>query len=382
MQNPETEKAFKNIPVRIEFAQNNPARDELSIISSKNQKIEISVRGRRSVLDNIQSAEIIAWVDLDDVTEPGEYSLPVQITMPVGDLLIERKTPSSILVRVDRIVMSEIPVQVSVSGEIDDNNYLRGQTTTDLKTIEVTGPEQELGKIAKAVVDVELQGNVSIEKQYYPYRFVDADGNTIEPEGVTSETQKIRVSVPVLRKKTVPLRVEFANMSEDWDQSVVTHTIEPDRVEIAGEESVINSISEIVVGKIDLSKVEGTAEFAFDIIYPNGVTSVDSIRSARVTVTVSGMITREFTSDQFVVENLLDSYVAEVVSDPVTVSLRGLAENLELLTDDDVTLVVDLQNKMLQPGTYEVTPTLRLTEGADVALVGELPKLKINITQP
>lgn len=110
LQNPELSMNYRDISLRYSADGSAVNAAGLSVINNKTTRVEVVARGKRSLLTSFSAAEIRAWVDISGITEPGTYTLDVQVTMPVSDLLIERITPSKVNLRLDKVVTKEVPV--------------------------------------------------------------------------------------------------------------------------------------------------------------------------------------------------------------------------------------------------------------------------------
>ena len=73
----ETSKEFENITVVTEGLRDDLKAGALSI---NDAKVTVSVKGVQSLLDNLDASTIKAYVDLSNISEPGTYSVPVNIT--------------------------------------------------------------------------------------------------------------------------------------------------------------------------------------------------------------------------------------------------------------------------------------------------------------
>ena len=73
----ETSKEFKNIPIVFEHLDTNKYKPLAK--NASDTKVDVVVKGVKSVLDKLDSKDIKAYVDLSDL-EPGTYEVPVMVT--------------------------------------------------------------------------------------------------------------------------------------------------------------------------------------------------------------------------------------------------------------------------------------------------------------
>ena len=74
---------------------------------------------------------------------------------------------------------------------------------------------------------------------------------------------------------------------------------------------------------------------------------------------LSSLVQKDLTVDRFVVEGLDDSYVAEVTSKSINVTVYGAASDIEKLQASDITAVIDTSNAAGKTGSVEMPVTFR-----------------------
>lgn len=73
----ETSKDFENISIETE---NLDAKFIVQGASQNDALVTVTVKGVKSLLDNLDTTNIKAYIDLKDITEPGTYQVPVYVT--------------------------------------------------------------------------------------------------------------------------------------------------------------------------------------------------------------------------------------------------------------------------------------------------------------
>ncbi len=94
----ETSKEFKDIPIVFEHLDTNKYRPLATNVNDT--KVDVVVKGVKSVLDKLDSKNIKAYVDLSDL-EPGTYEVPVMVTGTDLKLSYSSRT-TKIEVRIER----------------------------------------------------------------------------------------------------------------------------------------------------------------------------------------------------------------------------------------------------------------------------------------
>ena len=370
MQNPELTMNYRDITVQASATGASTNAEGLSVIGLRNQKVEVVARGKRSLLTSFSANEIRAWVDIGGIEEPGNYSLPVHVTMPVSDLFIERITPAKVNVRLDYIKTKEIPVALYTEAAFEDGSHVIKDSTFEPKTVRVTGPATELAEVAEARVALSV-GADGITGARVPFKLVNAAGEEVDSTYLTANVEEISVHVPVLARREVPLVVELANNTAGWAEDTISYTITPSRITLLGERSALDAISEITVGRIDLATFTEGEVYTFDIPLPEGVTSTLADLRATVSVTVGDLVTETVTVTNFTVENVPEGAEALVMTPSVELRLRGKSEELAALRPEQIVGVIDFQSAEVAFGTYEMPVTFTLPGGNGILVSGE-----------
>lgn len=361
LQNPELSMNYRDISLRYSADGSAVNAAGLSVINNKTTRVEVVARGKRSLLTSFSAAEIRAWVDISGITEPGTYTLDVQVTMPVSDLLIERITPSKVNLRLDKVVTKEVPVVLYLSNELDSEQYAVERQLVYPGKITISGPESDVENIAEARVNVTV-GDTGIDGAEYDYILVNENGEAADSTYITSETARVKVTVPVSAKKEVPLRVDFVNNTTGWNEGEISYTITPETITVSGDRTILDALESIDLGSIDLSELEGSTVRTFAIEMPEGVKNLSDNRTATVSVALSQMTQRVFTVSRFTVENLPADTEALVTTRSLDVRVRGREADLDRLTADQLVGVVDLQGKQIAYGEYELPVTIDLPD--------------------
>ncbi len=124
----------------------------------------------------------------------------------------------------------------------------------------------------------------------------DQDGAAFTSNYITSQTEKIKVSVPIYRVNNIPLTVTLKD-GGSLTQNQVQCVIDPENVEvIASNQAVLSDIKEINLGEIDLGSVHTGTPISMSIKdkLPSGVSLVSGQpETANVTISVDGVATRK-----------------------------------------------------------------------------------------
>lgn len=137
----------------------------------------------------------------------------------------------------------------------------------------------------------------------------------------------------------------------DWE-------IVPNKITVAGEASSLETKENIILGEVDLSNLLSDTQLELEIDTPANCVNSSGIASATVSIKfINGLETRLFTVTNIAARGLSNGQNFSRITNSVDVVVRGMPEELEELTADDIRIVVDL-TEYTSDGTYSVPATV------------------------
>jgi len=124
-----------------------------------------------------------------------------------------------------------------------------------------------------------------------------------------------------------------------------------------------------VLGDIDLSAWMNDTERTFDIRIPANCENISGITTATISIEFVDLAIKPFTVSNITLRGLSEGQQAEIITASLNVMLRGSAEDLELITEEDIRIVVDLSDRN-DNGTYTVPATIYVDGYDQVGAVG------------
>lgn len=355
----ENDVTIYNIPVVMEGETVMNERN-LMITSVSANTVSLHLSGSRSDLNKVNSGNIIVKVDLSTIYEPGEriarqYSISYPENVPSDAFVVESKSPGSIYFDVDTRRNKEIPVQVKYTGTRSENYlYDTDNYVLDNAVITVTGPAAVADQIECAVVEVDLTDRVESISESFRYTLCNAEGEPVDAEQITTNVEAVRLDMKIQRIKVVKLTADIRYSGGATDKNT-TVTIAPETIRVSGSDAVLAEIGDTYsVGIINLADLEkATNELKYTINLPEGITNQTGVTEATVTVQFSGLKTKEFTIENIQSINVPEGMEAEIINANLTVKVRGPAEEIDKLTEEDITAVVDFSAAEVGTETYK-----------------------------
>ncbi len=367
--NPQDTKEYTDIPVTITFDGSIPQQNNLAILKSEDLTVDIKLEGSRVALANLSKDEIAARVDLSSVTVAGDYDLPITVILPGTNLLISNQSVSSIKMSFDRLDRKQVEAKIVTDGKVKDGYWL-GEITASPSSMKVEGPASLLARVENYLIEVDVTGLSTVKTLRQNVVYIDADGGVIDGKYLTGEFSSVSVNIPVYYIKEVPLVVTGLNKSGGTDATMFDYQVTPSTVRIAGPESDMELLNQIVVDTVDTSKIEYYENYTKELTVPTGIKLLDEVESVSVVVRIEDSVTRRFTLREFTVENA-DGAQVQVQDRSLTVKVRGLSDDIMSISDADIRAVVDVSAVVATKGTVSVPVTFTVTEGKNVGVVGK-----------
>jgi hypothetical protein len=121
---------------------------------------------------------------------------------------------------------------------------------------------------------------------------------------------------------------------------------------LAGDSALLGGMNKINLATIDLTDFAASFTETYTIPIDNELRNTTGVNEAKVTVEVLGLSTKTFKVTNISQVNLKEGYTAEIITQSLDVTLRGLPEVLEQIKDENIRAVADLADLSESTGTY------------------------------
>lgn len=370
--NPDDTVTIRDVRVRI-IGTSELTGNNLMLTGGENQTVNVEISGRRSDLKELNSTSLEAIADVSNIDRVGTYevswTLDPPSTVASGDISIVSTNSSKITVKVSEYKeRPEIPIEVEYTGTLPDG-YVRDPAVLSKETVAVSGPAEEVSKISKAILTVDLDGATDMIDEELEYRLVDQDGELLELSTyVQIADPTIRVSVPVSCYKQIDLKVNLIPGGGATDKNARL-TIEPSTIAVSGSEDALKKLEELVIKEIDLSQVTDTQTWTVVPELPAGVTNRASEKNVTVKITISGLSTKKITVPCSDIERKNDVSTMKFGEQSVVITIRGTAEAIAAIREEDIKVIADMTNGY-DAATKAVTLEIVLPENTTAGVVG------------
>lgn len=371
---PDSEGTVYDIPVSIvgETVLNERG---LMITSMTASNVDLTLYGNRSDLNEVNAANITLKADLSNIYEDGVHQIEYNISFPgtVASNAFEvlSKYPSTINVTVEKKAIKYVPVQIAYEGTVPESYIAKkGDVVQDMDTITVTGPSSVVEKIAKAVITIPLTDQVESISQNYRFTLSDEEGNPVDSELITVNVEEVHVDLTIHRIKEVELVVNLVDGGGATSETAKC-TVEPQTIQMSGSDAALELVGDtIVLGTIKLADYTEDTALTYTIPVFEGVTNESNLTEASAVLQFQGLSTKELTIEQFTTVNVPEGYEAKVITEKLTVTVRGPSDLVNRLTAADMVATVDFAGQEAGTATYQVSVTFS-EAFASVGVIGK-----------
>lgn len=350
---------ISDIPVTVTLS-DSALDDGLRVFGGQDVKAEVSVVGSRIIVGQLTKSNIqIVAQQATTITAPGSYTL--ELTAKKSGILTDYDfssgvTPGFINVFVDRYREAEFTVESTVDYQSDTQYFVSAPILSSPK-ITVSGPESEISKVKRVAVSTKIPDTLkqSTTIRDVPIVMYDSYDEVISSDLINLSVDTEEITVPVLYKKTLPLKAVFTNAPQNnpFDDSRIS--LETEELEIAGPESMFEDYNEILLSEIDFSRINPNNNvFEQEVVIPAGCKNISNIYKVKVTLNTDGIRSKTVNVKNFAFENKADDKTAKVNTNNINVIIVGPYNEINSISSDDITGIVNLKDKESFTGSTEI----------------------------
>ncbi len=341
----------------------------------------ISVKGPRSIVDELDSDDFIAEAPFSEMTNLN--AVPIYVTHKYSkyekSVEITQKTRTMVL-SIENINTKYFDIDINFVGE-PASGYTVGSTKLSTTFVKLSAPESILEQIETASIDVDvtkLKGNMQTESVI---KYYDASGNKVDVGEYANASEKsIVVNVVIYQITEVPITVTVTGEPAEGYEYVSTE-LSLDKVALEGED--ISQIDSIALPNDILDITDATEDVTVDIdisqYLPAGVRLVDNDNkmvtiTAKIEKYVTG--TYDLPIENIEMRNVPEDVEAEFADSSAKIKLVGLQENHSNISINDIFGYVDLSGAT--EGTKAYSVVLDLPD--EISLESDV-KVRITVTK-
>lgn len=363
---PSAERTVADVPISFDLQDTTPGSYGLSIIDGESQTVDIRVQGKSYKLGNLTPDDFVAIPNLTPVTKPGSYNLDIEvrkINTRDNDYKVADVYTKKVIVDFDYIREKTFDVFAIAENITAQEGYVKEAVIANPNKVTLKGPQSEIDKISKCVVETDEKEAVSeMIVLDGVLEFYDENNVKLKLDHVTYPEQTFDISVQIYKHKVVPFTVNFVNVPPGLDESLLEYKLSEDTMELSGPKDVIDNIQDISLGEIDFRKINISSVFAKDVNIPAGVLNVNNTNLVTVSIIPDNLDKKQLSVKNIIAVNTPTNYNVKVVTTIIkNVTMVGNDLDIESLSANDLIARVDLQAVDLSEGRQRVPVTIYAT---------------------
>ncbi len=376
--NPIRDQVFSDITATVSIDNTVASEMGLGIVSDiYSQKFTVTVSGPNYIVSSLKAEDFLLSASVTDVNAAGTYTLDVLGTRNSNKdgYTFASISPATIDVTFDYIDTREftiIPKLIGVSaveGLIAETPVV---SSTDQSIITVKGPRTILEKIdsvgSLATVESTLSNTQSYDSDIVLYnangeiiyryavdgKIYDKNEREIENTFLTLSFTSVKVSQPISKRATVPVKATFTNLPAGIKESEIKWNVDKSSVSVIGTPDVVSKLKELTLSAIDFRLISTTSNsFEVSATLPDGVKLLDNIEFFTVTIDTNNYSEKTFNISDIRYSGLSQGLKAKTRSRINNVKICGPAAFVSQVTKDDLYAILDLTDRSTGEHTVE-----------------------------
>ncbi len=343
--------------------------------------VSVTVRAAQSVLDELNTQDLRAVVDLSSVEVGVEAMVPITVTVADEGVRVMSLNPEAQTVRLEALGTLTLPVQIDVTGQVPIG-YQAANLEVNPPDVRVFGPVPALEQVSAITGTIDITGAREDLSQRVSIAPRNAAGEVVA--GLEWEPDVVQISLDIQRRvgykpevEVVPdLRGEPAAGYRRGSVSVL-----PSTVTLAGPTSVLNSLPSFVKTlPVTITNAADDLTMRVPLTVPNSVVVVET-NFVTVNVEILPILSSRSLTGSVEFQGLRSGYQATVSPQMVEVVLEGPETQLDELNPDDLRIYVNLSG--FGAGTYRVDPMVLAPPNVRVVnIIPESVEVRIELIPP
>jgi len=357
-------------PVAITILGQNP---DMLITEQSTTNVEITLRAPRSVHEQISRNfnQITARINLSGLSA-GTYSLEPEVNVnSFRPVQIVQVSPAEIDITLEQIATKTLDITMLQTGNLPIS-YEAGEAVLSSETVELLGPQSVVDEVVDVIANVDISNAISSITRIVELHPIDRRGNIVD--GVSMNPTQITVELPV--RQLVGYRNVFIKIVTTGTIAQGYHLtgllVDPPNVTIYASDPDLadNMPAFLDTAPINLSGAYEDFSINVALQLQDGIVVVGNQQ-----VTVEVGIDAIQSSTQLVgvpveIINLGVGLTVNISPEFVDLYISGPMNLLEILSSDDISVVLDLEGR--SPGTYQLSLEITLND-PDLRLDSILP---------
>lgn len=373
---PETTKTI-TVPMNVDFS-DSVAEKQLGIkcYGPSSITVDVTVSVKKYLAKDITDQDFNVKLQTTSVSATGTQEIPIIVTANdnSSDLSIDSYYPTVYSAYFDVAAEQEMEIQLNYKEQdFIADGYVGGDNMLSTSSVIVSGPKAYVSKVSKVVADVHVDEKLreTTTVEVVP-KAVDVYGNAVDYISLDYGTEKLTLTIPVLKVTDLDVHASLIDVPAKVDTSAIRITYSKDRIRAGVLESA--GIKTAELGEISYTKLRvGENTFTYNLAELQSIMVLDGTEKITVKVQVPASYEDKkikVSAANIKLNNVPDGFTARIANFTTTsVTIVGPKEQIEDLKAKDLTLACDLTAaKGAKPEagrkTYKVAVSIQGESGA------------------
>lgn len=382
------EQKVTDIPIEYISEDTLTDRGLMLLKDGTSQTIDMTFRGARRLVTLLDRSKVRVTVDLSGVSRAGVQGVGTSVSITDrkfslnNNVTITDRSFYNATVNISELNSRTIEIRCEVIGNVADG-YSAGEVRLSQNTLEIRGLAKDIDPVSYAKVTLDIGKNaVQTIDQSLTIQFYDRYNRLIENDDIYPLTDSVQATLPVYVTKELALVMDFQE-APGARISNLRYTISPPAITVSGDAGKLKNVNSIVLGEFDLLKLldEGASTNTYPIIIPDGCQNLSGVTRATLQIKFEDIASAEVIATQMEYAALPEGKEAEVLTEEVTVTVFGTAEEVAAITSENLIVTADLTDYSAASGTYTVPATVSVKGGGDIGILGKY-QVQVTIREP
>ena len=381
VEDPTVTQTISDIPVQIENDDVIKSRGYGYTVES-GEKVDIRVKGRRSVVDSITAEDFTAIADFNSFSSMKMVPIEVKCTDSHASEIEWTAKTDSMAIIIEAEDTASKSIRIERTGFVKEGYYLY-EHSTDTTLVSVKGAESQVANVREVVADIDIEGMKDSGDVEVPLYAVDSEGNKIDSKKITLTPEFITVHFTITPIKEVPLNVRTIGIPAQYYYAGETEYA-PKQVQVTADAKVLDNLTSLDIdinitsAEEDVEKQVNLEEYIERYFRNLGLKVVDQNTTMGIKVPVIRMEEKslDIKPEDITLTGTDEKYKYNVSSGWMSkVLVRGKAEELTNVEVSDFGLYIDVSG--YASGSYSLQIESSYTGNLQI----EPGKMNVNVEE-
>lgn len=345
---PVIQQNFSDIPVTLTNENVLKSKDQVYEIIS-GDTVTVKVKGKRSDIESIKKSDFQVIADLSQLSIVNAVHIDVSVPKLGDKVEIINQDDFTLKVSLEKRKTEQFRIDVVEKGKVADGYYIEEKKASP-NMIQVSGAESVINKINQVIVDVDVSNADESFKVNAVPKVYDKNGTLMDSSKMTFNYDEVKVSVNLLKTKTVNLYIDLkGNPAVGYEY--VNFEYEPKQVIIAGKQSELDKV-QYIKGEYNINNLKEDVEGEVDIqdFIKNNVVLIDDNKTAVIKIDIEKVKSKEisFNSSDIEFRSVPDGTKVDINKNIIiNVMVYGKQDSLDAANSSTIQPYIDFSDTQL-----------------------------------